>query len=263
MSVTSRRRGRRAGAALLTVASLVAIASSSFTAAFAAGPVSFDDWLARQSTRCKDLDGDGTCCEPVEDQYIPADRSFIYWTSVADGRAAIVDYLGVSSEYLATRCGLSLGTTVTGSISMRRARGGQVLVGVTGHTRNAVAFVTDDPFNASGNVIFGATEATICEGASASLVDANFHIEYYADAGQPIADLQWFGNPPPAIPCETADDPFTFRFISFHAAGDGLMPDGRRAHLTVTQTGTLQSHSNSPKYDGFPAESIEIKPIGK
>jgi hypothetical protein len=41
------------------------------------GQLSFGDWLAAQSTRCTDYDGDGTPCgpytgQPFADQYIPA-----------------------------------------------------------------------------------------------------------------------------------------------------------------------------------------------
>ena len=86
-------------AAVLAFASLVAVVLCD-SPAFANGKLSFDDWLARQGTRCKDLDGDGTCCEPYDDQYIPANRSFINWFDPT-GRAVVIDYLGLSGSYLA------------------------------------------------------------------------------------------------------------------------------------------------------------------
>jgi len=37
---------------------------------------------------------------------------------------------------------------------------------------------------------------------------------------------------------------------------------GLGARLTVLQTGTLQSHSQAPDYDGFPVESVDLQPLG-
>jgi hypothetical protein len=139
-----------------------------------------------------------------------------------------------------------------------------VLVSVRGHTNNAMAFVADDPartFSAfSEPLLFGARQADVCAGAQASLVDVEFKIEYYADASQPIVDNQYFGNDPSdgGFP----DDPFEFRSLMFRAHGDGTLADGSPARLTVNQTGIFQPHSNSPKYDGFPVEFINLHPTG-
>ena len=246
--------------ALFAFASIAALGIGS-SPARAGGP-SFNDWLARQSTRCKDLDGDGTCCEPIEDQYIQADRSYINFSSPAQSRSAIVDFLGVSSSYLKTVCGVDLGTTVTGSLSVRPAGEGRVLVSVNVHAKNALSYVVDG-FADAGDPLYGARQADVCDGADASLADAEFKIDYYADASGAIADNQWFGNPPPALECETADDPFDFRSISLRAHGKGWMADGSPASLVVSQTGIFQPHSHSKNYDGFPVEFIDLHPLGK
>ena len=112
--------------------------------------LSFEDWLDAQSTRCKDYDGDGTPCEPytgqpLADQYIPANQSYLYFTAPAEERVAVVDWLGKSGRYLRDVCGVDLGTTTRGSVNVHRAENGQVLVIVQGRTQNAMAFVVEDP----------------------------------------------------------------------------------------------------------------------
>jgi hypothetical protein len=246
------RLGSRAAALVLAALAVGLAAPPAF-----AGRLSFDEWLARQGTRCKDLDHDGKCCEAFDDQYIPASKSYLYWFS-PDARNAVIDYLGLSAAYLKASCGIDLGTSVAGSATAQSTRDGRVLVSVRGHTFNALAFVADG-FDPTGMLLFGAREADICEGAAASLVDVEFGFEYYTDPAQPIVDLQWFGNPPP-VGCETADEPFDFRRMHFRAHGDGLLPDGTPANLRVNQNGILQSQSKSKKFDGFPVEFIEIHP---
>jgi len=244
-------------AAVLAFASLVAVVLCD-SPAFANGKLSFDDWLARQGTRCKDLDGDGNCCEPYDDQYIPANRSFINWFDPT-GRAVVIDYLGLSGSYLAASCGVDLGTETTGTVTAHQVKDGRVLVSVRGHTRNALAYAVEG-FDPNGPLLFGNREADVCSGEPASVVDVEFVIQYYADASQPIADNQWFGNPPP-VGCETTDDPFEFRFLALRAEGIGTLPDGTPAVLIVNQTGTLQSNSQADNFDGFPVEFIELHPV--
>jgi hypothetical protein len=226
-----------------------------------AGQLTFADWLARQGTRCKDLDGDTIPCEPYEDQYIPANRSYIYATSVAQGLIAVVDYLGISARYLKSVCGVDLGTTTTGSITAVDTRDGRVLVSVRGQTKNAMAFVAEaDPVLSAFSLplLFGAREADVCAGARASLVDVEYKIEYYTNAAQPIVDNQWFGNPP--SPIGDPDEPFDFRVVMIRAQGKGTMADGSTGRLVISQTGTLQSQSKAKSFDGFPVEFINLLP---
>jgi hypothetical protein len=235
------------------------------------GQLSFEDWLAAQSTRCKDYDGDGTPCEPFTgqpfaDQYIPANQSYVFFTAPAQGRVAVVDWLGISWGYLLDVCGVDLGTTTTGTVTAHGVGNGEVLVSVRGHTRNAMAFVADDPSPSpspfSLPLLFGAREADICTGAAeASLVDVEFKVEYYTDASDPIVDNQYFGNPPSTggFP----DDPFRFRKIMIRVHGEGTLADGSPGRLVMNQTGIFQSRSKSPKFDGFPVEFIELHPVGR
>jgi len=227
------------------------------------GQLSFEDWLAAQSTRCKDYDGDGTPCEPYEDQYIPANQSYVYFTAPAQGRVAVVDWLGISGRYLLDVCDVDLGTTTTGTVTAHDVGNGEVLVSVRGHTQNAMAFVADDPnLNPfSLPLLFGAREEDVCTGAEASLVDVNFKVEYYTDASDPIVDNQYFGNPPSVggFP----DDPFQFRVLMIRVQGEGTLADGSPGRVMINQTGIFQPHSRSPKYDGFPVEFIDLHPVGR
>jgi hypothetical protein len=227
----------------------------------AAAPT-FEDWLARQGTREKDLDSDGTCGEPYEDQYVPAHRSYIYWFDPR-GRIGLVDYLGISGRYLREECGVDLGTSVQGSLSVRDVGDGMVLVGVRGHARNALIYVADDPghtFDARVlPLLCGNWESTVCEGGTPSVAEVTFNIQYYAPADSPIADLQWFGNPPPeAGDCADPDDAFGFRFIMLRAAGNVTLADGSPGVAVINQTGIFQPHGSSSHYDGFPAEFIDV-----
>src|SRR5262249_51453871 len=138
---------------------------------------------------------------------------------------------------------------------------GRLLVSVQGQTQNALAYAVDglDP---RGTLLFGRREADVCAGAAAAVVSVTWQIEYYTNPATPIADNQWFGNPPPTLTYETPDDVFDFRFLALRATGVGTLADGARARLTVLETGTLQSHSGAPDYDGFPVESIALQPLG-
>ena len=231
--------------------------------AMANGRLSFEDWLAAQSTRCKDFDGDGTPCELYQDQYIPAHRSYLSFTAPAQDRAAVVDWLGISGVYLRDVCGVDLGTTTTGSVTARNVKDGQVLVSVQGHTRNAIAFVVEDPTlnSFSPAIVFGAREADVCSGAAPSLVDVTFSIDYYTDAAHPIVDNQYFGNPPSAggFP----DDDFTFRLLMLQVHGEGTLVDGSPARLIINQRGIFQNHRKDSSFDGFAVEFIDLHPVGR
>jgi hypothetical protein len=169
----------------------------------------------------------------LADQYIPANESYLYFTAPAEGRVAVVDWLGISARYLREVCGVELGTTTTGNVTAHNLKDGRVLVTVYGNTRNAMAFVVDDPnLNPfSEPLLFGAREADICFGAEASLATVNFRIEYYtAASAEPIVDVQYFGFP---------DDPFLgFRRMVIVATGKGtLAADGSPARLIINQIG--------------------------
>jgi hypothetical protein len=259
---TERRRIANGQIAIIILLLLAAVGLTE-RSADADGQLSFEDWLAAQSTRCKDYDGDGMPCEPYEDQYIPAHQSYLYATAPAQGRVAVVDWLGISGQYLLDVCGVDLGTTTTGTVTAHDVGNGEVLVSVRGHTRNAMVFVADaadlNPFSPS--ILFGAREADICAGVEASLADVEFKVEYYTDAADPIVDNQYFGNPPSAggFP----DDPFRFRVVMIRVHGEGTLADGSPARVIINQTGILQSHSKSPKFDGFPVEFIDLHPVGR
>jgi hypothetical protein len=234
----------------------VAVAGLAERPAGAGEKLSFGDWLAVQSTNCKDFDGDGMACEPyagqpLADQYIPANQSYLYFTAPAEERVAVIDWLGISGRYLRDECGVDLGTTTTGSVTAHDLKDGRRLVSVYGNTRNAMAFVVDgpglDPFSVP--LLFGAREGDICAGAEASLVDINFKVEYYtAASAEPIVDVQYFGFP---------DDPFLgFRRIIMNARGKGTLADGSPARLTMNQVGIRDLAA-------FPVESIRVDRVGR
>lgn len=219
--------------------------------------LSFDDWIAAQGS-CEDLDADSTCGEDPDDLYVPPTRNFLGWTGndSPDGVYDIlgaVDYAGIAAAWLLDECddAIDLGTTTSGSVTAHDIGDGQVLVSVRLHTTNALGWAgdnSDGDFNfATAPLLFGARPGDVCAGATPGIMSSEMHVEYYADASAPYVDIGTF---PP------------MRTLSIHASGTGPLPDGSPARLTIRQTGPFQSHSHASSWDFFPAEALQIQPVG-
>lgn len=206
-------------------------------------------------------------------------------------RAAKVDFAALADRYLASKGLPTFGTSYDGSITERPVEGGAI-VSVRLHTRNAPAWVRENPwmdancdgFYSTGDSIgatawvFGSNAAQLAAGASPSLVDAEFHLVFFSPAmGAPMPDLVQFSIDPVYLNKRI--------YISIAAHGDGLLAAGAPlaglgepgdpAALVIRQVGLLETYANLPdaadqpqghegiwSNAGYPAEVVEIKPIG-
>lgn len=239
----------------LVAAVLLAAAMTALPAwADATTTYSVEDWVLAQGS-CTDLDNDTVCGEDPDDLYVPPTRNFLGWTDPAQGRLSGIDYAGVAARYLEYECAQSidLETSFGGSVKARDVGDGQALVTVVLHTKNALAWVSDDPNGtydfANTPLLFGARAGDVCtDGATPSVVDTTLKVQYYAPLDDPIVDIGTFAYP--------------FRTLSFQASGKGLLADGSTGKLTVSEVGIFQTQSQSPSFDGFPVEFINLHPVG-
>lgn len=243
----------------LAAAAGIALLAAVGTQPTHAGPAvhfEIEDWLAAQGS-CGDIDQDMIPCEEPDDLYVPPTRNFIGWTGNdrPDGVYDIlgaVDYAGIAAAYLAANCDIDLGTSSTGSVMMRVLSNGQALVSVNLHTRDALVWVADhvnqDFDFKNAPLLFGGRPGDVCDGTRpVALADANMKVEYYTTPAEPLLDIGTF---PP------------MRSLEIRVHGDGELVAGGRAHVTITQVGKFQTHSQSPGWDGFPVELLKLSPIG-
>ncbi len=189
--------------------------------------------------------------------------------SFIGGNAAACDYAGLDNKWLVVTMGrpdLNLGTTVTGSVSERALEDGRILVQVELHTKNALTFgirITYADFGDWVNdpLIFGARPQDVLAGATPGIGEchASFAWRQYPGALLDIGDAFAFGQPG-----------FEFVNLSFRAnatgplsAAAGLGPTGTPGRLFISQTGMFRTTFKGATVDGFPAEYVEVRAIGR
>jgi len=177
----------------------------------------------------------------------------IGWTVQPDFKVfALVDYAGLANAQL----GNLLGTTMTGQINEVPLADGRASVAVTLHTKNALAWVSDISQEFPGPLLFGHRLDEVANGAPPALADCFLHVVFTNTApGAPLPDLiQLAFVPKPGQ---------AFKIEAFHCAGTGLLADGSPGLMTVTQTGLFITSGKGATADGFPAERIELRRIGR
>jgi hypothetical protein len=181
-------------------------------------------------------------------------------------RFAVFDYAGLANAYL----GGSLGTQISGSVIERPLRDGSAEVTVILHTVNALAWATDLDVAKSldlqfnGNdLLFGARAAGVGAGQTSALGDCHLQVVFLNS--KPGADL-------PDLVCTnlgTCPSGFSQIFIAFSGSARGLLhapafPEGTPGLLSVTQTGlSLRGSGQGALGDGFPAERVELRAVGR
>lgn len=206
-------------------------------------------------------------------------------------RAAKVDFAGLADRYLASKGLPTLGTTYDGSITERPVDGGAI-VSVRLHTRNAPAWVRDNPwldancdgYNSAGDKIgatswlFGSNAAQLAAGGTPALVDVEFHLVFLSPAmGAPMPDLVQFSIDPVYL------NKRIYVSIAAHGVGElaagaalaGLGEPGDPAELVLKQVGLLETYADLPdaaeqpqghpgiwSNGGWPAEVLNVRPIG-
>jgi hypothetical protein len=188
----------------------------------------------------------------------------------------------LTAKYLFNTYGISLGTTVSGSVTERPLADGRAEVTVNLHTNNALAWATtldlslplDPQFN-SNPLTFGSRAQDVATGATPALGDSHLRVVFKNTApGAPLPDLICINagpGCPTAAPCPAG---FEIDFLSVQEnatgplrAASGLGPDGTPGRLIVDQIGLIKpAIANGFKgalVDAFPVENIELRRIGR
>jgi hypothetical protein len=190
--------------------------------------------------------------------------SGVEWFDPNTGFILRIDLLGQFDQVF---FGGALGTTVDGSISEASLPDGRAEVQVILHTSKALVRAFEfDPSIDDLVTIFGYNTAEVLGGAPPTLADSVFQLRFKnTKPGAPLPDLaQLISAPEPGQELEV---------LSIRARASGPLraafgvPEGTPGRLEMTQTGliatALKANPNSRvALDAYPAEHIDIKPVG-
>jgi hypothetical protein len=149
-----------------------------------------------------------------------------------------------------------LGTTISGSINERPLADGRAEVAVKLRTKNALVWVSDISTEFPGPLLFGHRVDEVLAGATPALAESTFYLVFINTApGAPLPDLIQLAFAP--LPGQE------FKFLSIYARGTGPFPNGSPGEVVIVQSGILVTKGGGATADGFPAERIDLHPIGK
>jgi hypothetical protein len=184
-------------------------------------------------------------------------------------RFALFDYAGLANEYLISQGHASLDTTTDGTVTERPLANGRAEVSVILHTTNALAWASDPTVDPNTSpTLFGNRAAVVLNGATPALGDSVLQVKFNNTApGAPLPDLV------NAFVLGHALTGQELTFLAFRGTATGplhalagLGPEGTPGLCLVVQTGLLMKSFNSnsrPGKDAFPAELVELRPIGQ
>jgi hypothetical protein len=200
--------------------------------------------------------------------FIPPLPDFIGWISAIAKppiRFASVDYTGLVAAYIEAHGYPSLGTEISGTVSERALSDGRAEVIVSLHGQNALAWAM--PINDINNfdvandpTIYGhrGTELLANPALIPSLSTFEMQVTFKNTApGAPLPDLIVFI-------LGTAAPGQELTKLMFRSSGDGLLSDDQTpARLNIAQTGILMTQFQGATADGFPAERVDVKVLGR
>ena len=218
-----------------------------------------EEFVDAQGTFCID-DGGGGCF-----LFVPPAENFFGWGDPAKGICAAFDYAGLANEAIVAGTGgaVDLGTTTSGSVTERPLADGRAEVHVVLHTKNANTFGQSacNDFN-TDPLTFGSRPADVIAGADAALGNGTFHIRFISPApGAPLPDLLQLAFSPEEGQELLMLSIYYTAFGTLHSASG--FAEGTPGRLTCTQTGILFSGFHGAVGDGFPAEIIDLRPVGR
>jgi hypothetical protein len=197
--------------------------------------------------------------------FFPPFPDYIGWANNnPQTRFALIDYTGLAAAYLAANGGPSIDTQVTGDVSERALSDGRAEVTVNLFTTNAIAWAVGVA-DITGPLLYGYRPADLLTDPSLqpALSRVEMHVVFTNDAvGAPLPDLVnafILGN-------ATAGQSLTT--LSFRSSGNGPLraafgvADGTPGRLDVSQSGILHASGQGATADGFPAEVVNIGPVG-
>ena len=206
------------------------------------------------------LDAQGTLTgDPFN---FPAELESLGWTDPKTVRFAQVDFTGQANKYIIKESeGISLGTETEGKVIERPLSDGRAEVTVLLHTRNALTWVVEleslvqpiDPY--SDYLVFGHRADDVLQGMDPALGESFLKWVFINDApGDPLPDLLAEVVVGPTV--ETI-------MLSFEAHADGTLreafgvPDGTPGRAQITEI------ENGATADGWPAEHINLRAVGR
>jgi hypothetical protein len=209
------------------------------------------------------LDEQGTTSE-----FHPPVPDYIGWISALARPPvyfALVDYAGLAAEYLANLPNpIALGTTTQGTVTDRPLRDGRSQVSVVLRTTNALTWAAANAD--SGPLVFGYRAADLAANPALTpaLSESQLHVVFKNTAqGDPLPDLVdafILGNASPGQELVS---------IAFRSNGTGPLraafgvAEGTRGRCIVSQTGLFMTGFHGAVADGFPAENVELRALGR
>jgi hypothetical protein len=213
------------------------------------------------------LGAQGTYCAAKPENCFPIMAplpELIVWVDAAFTTTGVVDYTGVADAWLRANSGgrISLGTTVTGTVTERALRDGRAEIHAVLHFKNALAYAGSAAYVAGDPVFFGATAEQVLAGAEPVLASGTLVIRFIvAEPGMALPDL-----------VQVAFDPQPGQEVlqvSFHAQARGTLhaasgfAEGTFGQLSIQQVGVFHTGSKKKANDPFTAERVSLHPIGR
>lgn len=217
-----------------------------------------EEFVAAQGTFCFP-DGMGGCY-----LFVPPVENYLGWIDPADIACASYDYAGLADEWITDASGgtISFGTTTRGSVTELPLPDGRAEVHVRLHTKNALTFAISDCADfGTSPLAFGHRATDVLAGADAALGDGFLHVVFIGTApGAPLPDLiQLALSPEPGQELVMLSTNFGATGTLRAASG---YPDGTAGRLDCVQTGLFFTGFHGATADGYPAEHINIRPVG-
>jgi hypothetical protein len=241
--------------------------SGLFAAIAICAPLAFGS--ARQLPLSAFLDAQGT-----RSTVWPTVPDFFGWTAPAPGvktpadsyvggNGGSCDYAGIVGKWLAANHGPVIKTTYRGSLTQWPLEDGRIKVQLELQTANAFAIgsrIVAAPYGnwATDPIIFGAHPQDVLLGATPAI-------------GECHASFAWKQSPGPLVDLlHPNDSRFEWLRISFRANATGPLkalagygPDGTPGRMVISQTSALGSRFKGATADGFPAEFVEFRAVGR
>jgi hypothetical protein len=259
------RHGTAATVRVVTIALAIAAATTSSTLTRASDN---DDVILASGASQRPF-SDFLSAQGSTNVFIPPLPDFIGWSNNSPQTLfASVDYLGLVAGYLASHGGPVLGTIVDGTVMERPLADGRAEVTVEIHATDALTWVLPIPFNdiATDPLAFGyrGTDLLANPNLVPALSSAHSKVVFKNTApGAPLPDLII------AFILGQGDPGQELLTLSFESNGTGLLrapsgsPEGTPGRCTVAQTGLFMTGFHGAVGDGFPAERVTIRPVGR
>ncbi len=233
------------------------------------------DWTSRQGTYCLVVGNNGPDCQAGGYHggncflFVPPVLNYLAWTTDPVTNGFSMDYVGLANAWLEAR-GVSLGTTLSGSVNEILLANGTAMVSVVLQTHNALSWAiqgttTSIDFGTSP-LLFGYRAPDVLAGATPALGDCTLQLTFINIApGAPLPDLiQLINCPEPTQ---------AIIFLGFSGQAHGPLraafgvPEGTPGFVHTRQTGLIRiagtaNPASRVAFDGFPAEKIIIQVIG-